>query len=147
MATETTPVQSTGAAPRRASRWILGPWRDLLLFVATPLVVLPLGLLTGRQSSGEQILFWVVAFGALGHHLPGLLRAYGDRELFRRFRLRFVVVPLVLLPVCGLFFVDQLVGMKLIVLSWGIWHFLMQTYGFARISDAKSGGGGRASGW
>ncbi len=147
MATETTPEQSTGAAPRPASRWILGPWRDLLLFVATPLVVLPLGLLTARQSSGEQILFWVVAFGALGHHLPGLLRAYGDRELFRRFRLRFVVVPLVLLPVCGLFFVDQLVGMKLIVLAWGIWHFLMQTYGFARIYDAKSGGGGWGVRW
>jgi len=147
MATETTSVQSTGVGTGGPSRWILGPWRDLLLFVATPLVVLPLGLLTASQTSGERILFWVVAFGALGHHLPGLLRAYGDRELFRRFRWRFVVVPLVLLPVCGLFFVDQLVGMKLIVLAWGIWHFLMQTYGFARIYDAKSGGGGRASRW
>ncbi|HAB14745.1 MAG TPA: hypothetical protein DCE47_23925 [Planctomycetaceae bacterium] len=147
MATETTPVRSTGAVPRVPSRWILGPWWDLLLFVATPLVVLPLGLLTARQASGERILFWVVAFGALGHHLPGLLRAYGDRELFRRFRWRFVVVPLILLPVCGMFFVDQLVGMKLIVLAWGIWHFLMQTYGFARIYDAKSGGGGWASRW
>ncbi|MEC7557049.1 MAG: hypothetical protein VYA32_07725, partial [Planctomycetota bacterium] len=97
--------------------------------------------------SGERILFWVLAFGALGHHLPGLLRAYGDRELFRRFRWRFILVPLVLVPVCGMFFFDQLVGMKLVVLAWGVWHFLMQTYGFARIYDAKSGGGGRGSRW
>ena len=137
--------QASQTERRRSSRWILGPWRDLLLFVGTPVVVLPLGWLAARQSSGERILFWVLAFGALGHHLPGLLRAYGDRELFRRFRVRFVVVPLILLPTCGLFFLDQLVGMRLVVLAWGVWHFLMQTYGFARIYDAKSGR--RNSGW
>ena len=71
--------------------------------------------------------------------MPGLLRAYGDRELFRRFRWRFILVPLVLVPVCGMFFFDQLVGMKLVVLAWGVWHFLMQTYGFARIYDMKAG--------
>jgi len=147
MATETSPTEPSDVAVRASSRWILGPWRDLVLFVATPVLVLPLGLAMSSQISGEQILFWVLAFGALGHHLPGLLRAYGDRELFRRFRWRFIVVPLVLLPICGLFFVDQLVGMKLIVLSWGVWHFLMQTYGFARIYDAKSGSGTRMSRW
>jgi tetratricopeptide (TPR) repeat protein len=147
MATESSGTETTGESTRRGSRWILGPWRDLLLFVATPFLVLPLGLAVSTQSSGEQILFWVLAFGALGHHVPGLLRAYGDRELFQRFRWRFIVVPLVLLPICGLFFFDQLVGMKLVVLAWGLWHFLMQTYGFARIYDGKSGGGGRISGW
>lgn len=147
MATETSPTEPRDVAVRASSRWILGPWRDLVLFVATPVLVLPLGLAMSSQISGEQILFWVLAFGALGHHLPGLLRAYGDRELFQRFRWRFIVVPLVLLPICGLFFVDQLVGMKLIVLSWGVWHFLMQTYGFARIYDAKSGSGTRMSRW
>ena len=115
MTTEMTPVQSTDGSPRSRSGWILGPRRDLLLFVATPVLVLPLGLAVSAQSSGERILFWVLAFGALGHHLPGLLRAYGDRELFLRFRWRFIVVPLVLLPICGLFFFDQLVGMKLVV--------------------------------
>jgi len=147
MATETSPTEPSVVARRGSSHWILGPWRDLLLFVATPVLVLPLGLAMSSQISGERILFWVLAFGALGHHLPGLLRAYGDRELFRRFRWRFIVVPLVLLPICGLFFVDRLVGMKLIVLSWGVWHFLMQTYGFARIYDAKSGCGTGMSRW
>ena len=147
MATEANPPHSTDGSPRVRTRWILGPVRDLVLFVATPVLVLPLGVLISDQVSGEQILFWVLAFGALGHHLPGLLRAYGDRELFRRFRWRFILVPLVLVPVCGMFFFDQLVGMKLVVLAWGVWHFLMQTYGFARIYDAKSGGGGRAARW
>ena len=35
----------------------------------------------------------------------------------------------------------------MIVLSRGVWHFLMQTYGFARIYDAKSGSGTRMSRW
>ena len=147
MATEANPTHSTDDSPRSRSRWILGPARDLMLFLATPVLVLPLGILVSGQVSGERILFWVLAFGALGHHLPGLLRAYGDRELFRRFRWRFVLVPLVLVPVCGMFFFDQLVGMKLVVLVWGVWHFLMQTYGFARIYDAKSGGGGWGARW
>ena len=147
MATESNSPQSNDREQRVSSRWILGPWRDMLLFVATPLLVLPLTLGAGRVVSGEQILIFVVAFGAVGHHLPGLMRAYGDRELFRRFRVRFLLVPLVLLPTCVFFFIDELVGMKLVVLTWGLWHFLMQTYGFARIYDAKSGSTDRWSRW
>ncbi len=147
MAGEMSAPQSSGNEQRAGSRWILGPWQDMLLFVATPLLVLPLTLGAARFVSGEQILMLVVAFGALGHHLPGLMRSYGDRELFRRFRVRFVLIPLVLLPTCGFFFVDELVGMKLVVLTWGVWHFLMQTYGFARIYDAKIGSTDRWSRW
>lgn len=135
---ESSPQLSESSEPRR-SGWILDPSRDLLLFVATPLLILPLAWVARQRYSGEQILTLVLAFGALGHHMPGLMRAYGDRELFLRFRTRFLLVPLILLPICGLFFADQLVGMKIVVLVWGVWHFLMQTYGFARIYDAKIG--------
>ena len=38
-------------------------------------------------------LLAVAAFASIGHHLPGFLRAYGDRELFRRFRWRFLLAP------------------------------------------------------
>lgn len=139
MSTNESSLPSSESDERRRSGWILDPSRDLLLFVATPLLIVPLAWAARQRYSGEQILTLVLAFGALGHHMPGLMRAYGDRELFRRFRTRFLLVPLVLLPICGLFFVDQLVGMRLVVLVWGIWHFLMQTYGFARIYDAKIG--------
>lgn len=118
-------------------RWILGAWQDLLLFVATPLVILPLLPVVQRGLSDLQIALYVAAFGALGHHLPGMIRAYGDRELFARFRTRFVVSPVFLLAVCIGSSLHLPHALTLIVTLWGTWHGLAQVYGFARIYDAK----------
>lgn len=76
----------------------------------------------------------------MGHHLPGMIRAYGDRALFRRFRIRFIVAPLALLAVCIWSSVYNIQAVQLVALSWGIWHGMMQTYGFCRIYDAKASG-------
>ena len=46
--------------------------------------------------SAEDIYLFVAAFGAMGHHLPGMIRAYGDRALFQRFRWRFICAPIFL---------------------------------------------------
>ena len=80
--------------------WILGSWQDLLLFIATPLLILLLLPVARLGLSVAEIALYVAAFGALGHHLPGMMRAYGDRELFARFRLRFIVSPIFLVAVC-----------------------------------------------
>ena len=74
----------------------------------------------------------------MGHHLPGMIRAYGDRALFDRFRTRFVVAPLALLAVCVWSSLYNIQAIQLVALTWGIWHGLMQTYGFCRIYDAKA---------
>lgn len=121
------------------SRWILNRPRDIVFFVATPLLILPLCFLASLKFSGEDILLIVSCFGALGHHAPGLMRAYGDRGLFRRYWLRFTLAP------AAAFFLflanppEQIPGVMLILLCWSVWHFLMQTYGFARIYDARAG--------
>jgi len=83
------------ATPQRppASPWILDRWHDLLLFVGTPALLVPLVWLAGRFWSAQS-LYAIATFGALGHHLPGMMRAYGDRELFGRFRTRFLVAVL-----------------------------------------------------
>ncbi len=122
---------------RSRSLWILDSPRDLLLFVATPLLILPVFLLAQSRWSVEEIALFVFAFGQIGHQLPGLMRAYGDRELFRRHKLRFIIAPLALLAVSGLFIGWNLHGLVLIAAVWGIWHALMQTYGMLRIYDAK----------
>ena len=119
------------------SLWILDSWRDLALFVATPLLILPLVELARRQWSAQEIALFVAAFGALGHHFPGMLRAYGDRDLFQRFKTRFIVAPLFLAVVCTLFAMHDMGGMVFVAAVWGIWHGLAQTYGFLRIYDAK----------
>lgn len=126
--------------PKR-NLWILDSWRDLILYVATPLLIIPLFMAAQARWSAQEIYLFVAAFGAMGHHLPGMIRAYGDRALFERFRWRFIIAPLFLLVVCiGFYFWDIKTNpVVLIVFAWGVWHGMMQTYGFGRIYDAKTG--------
>ena len=134
--------QTVPAVPVTAPQktlWILNSWRDLILYVGTPLFLLPMFLLAQARWSAQDIYIFVAAFGAMGHHLPGMIRAYGDRALFRRFRWRFIFAPIFLLSVCVAFYWRDLKGIILIVFFWGVWHGMMQTYGFCRIYDAKTG--------
>jgi Tfp pilus assembly protein PilF len=134
---QTVPV-GPATAPRK-NLWILDSWRDLILYVGTPLLLVPAFALAQARWSPQDIYLFVAAFGAMGHHLPGMIRAYGDRALFERFKWRFIFAPLFLLAVCTAFFWWDLKGILLIVFFWGVWHGLMQTYGFCRIYDAKTG--------
>src|SRR5258708_1975163 len=129
------PAQSLQAS----SPWILAPWQDLILFVGTPLLIIPAFLAARARWRVEDLSLFVASFGAIGHHLPGMLRAYGDRALFQRFRWRFSVAPVFLAATCLVFALADLNGIVLVVYFWGVWHGLMQTYGFLRIYDAKSG--------
>ena len=135
-------MTAQAASPDRSASvpntpWMLGPWQDLLLFIATPVAIFPLFLLAHSRFSVDHLYLFVAAFGALGHHLPGMMRAYGDRALFRRFKTRFIVSPIFLVLVCVLFTVRDMSALMLVTYFWGIWHGMMQTYGFVRIYGAK----------
>src|SRR5881275_3025188 len=132
-------IPDAPAATPKKSLWILDSWRDLILYVGTPLLLVPAFALAQARWSPQDIYLFVAAFGAMGHHLPGMIRAYGDRALFERFKWRFILAPLFLLAVCTAFFWWDLKGILLVVFFWGVWHGLMQTYGFCRIYDAKAG--------
>jgi len=115
---------------------------DLLLFVGTPLLIVPLVFLVQSPWIGVEagtIGLMVFSFGALGHHFPGMIRAYGDRDLFRRFRARFIVAPVLLVAVAIAVAQYHLHTLTLVILIWGCWHGLMQVYGFVRIYDVKVG--------
>ncbi|HEU0208845.1 MAG TPA: tetratricopeptide repeat protein [Candidatus Udaeobacter sp.] len=133
----TAPAATTAA--RKANLWILDSWRDLILYVCTPLLLVPIFVAAQGLWSAEDIYLFVAAFGAMGHHLPGMIRAYGDRALFRRFRWRFILAPIFLVAVCAAFSLWSLQGIVLVAFLWGVWHGMMQTYGFCRIYDAKVG--------
>ena len=132
-------VPAVPAAAPRKNLWILDSWRDLILYVCTPLLLVPMFVLAQARWSAEDIYLFVAAFGAMGHHLPGMIRAYGDRALFERFKWRFILAPIFLVVVCVMFFWWDLKGIVLIAFIWGVWHGMMQTYGFCRIYDAKVG--------
>lgn len=123
-----------------------------MYLVLTPLAIVPAVLVAVRQwLTPEQVYLAVISFASLGHHLPGFMRAYGDRELFRRYRWRFLLGPplvfataLVFTPPSGVASAlglawTHLHGLELILLVWGTWHGLMQTYGFMRIYDVRRG--------
>jgi tetratricopeptide (TPR) repeat protein len=127
------------AAGRKSNLWILDSWRDLVLYVCTPLLLVPIFVAAQGLWAAEDIYLFVAAFGAMGHHLPGMIRAYGDRALFQRFRWRFICAPIFLVVVCAAFSLWDLKGIVLVAFVWGVWHGMMQTYGFCRIYDAKVG--------
>src|SRR6476620_4534107 len=104
-----------------------------------PAVLVPMFVLAQGVWAAEDIYLFVAAFGAMGHHLPGMIRAYGDRALFQRFRWRFICAPIFLVVVCAAFSLWDLKGIVLVAFIWGVWHGMMQTYGFCRIYDAKVG--------
>ena len=130
------PVNLRG--PGKPSPWILDRWRDLVLFVGTPVLLIPLFTAAQAKWSAQDIFLFVGAFGAMGHHLPGMIRAYGDRALFARFKTRFIVAPAALLIICIWSSVYNIQAVQLVAMAWGIWHGMMQTYGFCRIYDAKA---------
>src|SRR3954468_12048159 len=102
-------AQTVPAVPAKAptNLWILSSWRDLILYVGTPLLLVPLFALAQARWSAQDIYVFVAAFGAMGHHLPGMIRAYGDRSLFERFRWRFIIAPIFLLATCvGFYWLD-----------------------------------------
>jgi tetratricopeptide (TPR) repeat protein len=129
---------STPSVSAKSSPWILDRWRDLLLFVGTPVLLIPIFAAAQTRWSGQDIFLFVGAFGAMGHHLPGMIRAYGDRALFQRFKIRFIAAPLALLAVCVWSSFYNIQAIQLVAMAWGIWHGMMQTYGFCRIYDAKA---------
>ena len=137
--------QSTTATWTRAPvSWIKSPSLDLVLFIGVPALLLPLILARPGRPAVQEWILYLGGFGALGHHLPGMLRAYGDRELFERFRVRLIVAPIFLAAVCIGFALADLGGLLLVTFLWTTWHTLMQIYGFARIYDAKVGSLGAA---
>ena len=126
------------AQASKSSPWILDRWRDLLLFVGTPVLLIPIFTAAQARWSAQDIFLFVGAFGAMGHHLPGMIRAYGDRSLFARFKIRFIVAPIALLAISIWSSVYNIQAIQLVAMAWGIWHGMMQTYGFCRIYDAKA---------
>ena len=129
-----------------ATPWIVGPIGDVAFVAGAPILCAALLLPLSRVISTQTLWVVVMAFGAVGHHLPGFVRAYGDAELFERFRLRFLLAPPIALVASVGFGYFDLHGLALVSLAWSAWHGMMQHFGFMRIYDAKSGAPTRVSG-
>jgi Flp pilus assembly protein TadD len=117
-----------------------------------PVLIVPAVLVLARQLlNSEQVSLAVISLAVLGHHLPGFLRVYGDRQLLSRYPRRFVLMPPLVLAMALCFTPPSwlagelhipwkhLHGLELMLLAWGTWHGLRQTYRIARFCDIKGG--------
>jgi tetratricopeptide (TPR) repeat protein len=127
----------TPTLARHQGFWIFSPIQDVTFVLFTPIAIL-LTFAAARRGGWTDGL---VSFGlamAMAHYLPGMLRAYGDRALFRRFRVRLIVAPLFLVMISTVFAYLNLHIIILLATLWAAWHWMMQIYGFVRIYDAKA---------
>jgi hypothetical protein len=133
-----------GAATARY--WIFSPLQDMAFVLATPLLILVTFAAAGKGEWMNGLLTFALAL-ATAHYFPGILRAYGDPALFRRFRVRLILAPLILFTVTSAFAYMNVHIVILLALLWGQWHWMMQVYGFARIYDAKAKPEARTPAW
>jgi tetratricopeptide (TPR) repeat protein len=136
------PMPAAPAAPAARSPWFHSAAFDLLLILAVPFLTWPL-VMAGQRAWGAALLNQLIVLSATGHYFATFVRAYGDRELFARFQVRFLVAPVLLLVVCLWAFTGNdgryAAALLLVTAGWAFWHWLAQAFGFARIYDIKVG--------
>ena len=132
----------------KPSPYIVGPVYDWAFFLLPPLLALGLGVaISGTAFSGEPLGLWGyektragLLAGTLIHaHLVAVFfRSHGNPALFRRFPLRFLLVPVLAWAVIR---GSHAVAAAATVLAtfWDVWHSGLQTFGFARIYDRNGG--------
>src|SRR4051794_8076702 len=107
--------------------WMFSPLQDTAFVLLTPIPILLAFFLARRGGWMDSLLIFGLAL-AMGHYLPGILRAYGDRALFTRFRTRLIGAPIFLIGVTTWLAYKDLHIIILLAGLWGLWHWMMQSY-------------------
>lgn len=116
--------------------WII--FCPVIAFIIVALVCAPRG--ENYIYSNLTPVWFAVAASVLthAHVLLVFTRSHLNAEVFKRYKYRFTLIPLLLLIAMGssplLFILMGVLGAY-----WDEWHSLMQTFGFGRIYDGKMG--------
>ncbi len=95
----------------------------------------------GNFLYNPQTPNWLIISALLltkSHILLVFLRSHFNKMIYKRFPLRFTLIPFLLLMTMWLSPLSLGI-LGFIALYWDEWHSLMQTFGFGRIYDAKLG--------
>lgn len=138
------------SVPSRTSGYIVHPWYDWTFFIGSPVLALLIGMgLSGSPLSQDRISilghrgsFSNVFIGTfiMAHLVIVFFRSHGNGAIFRRYPMRFSVVP-VFLCVAMLMSNWVLVAVSVLATWWDVYHSSLQTFGLGRIYDAKAGNG------
>lgn len=138
-----------GGLPLRGrDLYIATAWYDWTFFLLPPVLALGLGILISDSSLandkfelwGEETTWSGLLIGVLIHaHLVSVaFRSHGNPAVFRRYRARFVLVPICLYTAM-MSSMWVLVSVSVLATFWDVYHSGLQTFGFARLYDAKQG--------
>lgn len=133
---------------RRAQRSIVGPVYDALFFLLAPAIAFGLGYVLHASGAPDVLTFFGgedrpvvdIALGVLiqAHLVAVFARSHLDPPTFRRFPIRFVVVPLALYA--ALLTSAWVTAASIVVATfWDVYHSGAQTFGLARIYDQRAG--------
>lgn len=136
------------AAALARPRYIVGRRYDWAFFLLPPVLSLAAGIaIAGSAFSNEEITAGGIEttgaalfLGTIIHaHLVAVFfRSHGNPSIFRLHPIRFIAVPVVLWSaIMGSAWVA--VTASVVATFWDVWHSGAQTFGFARIYDAKVG--------
>jgi hypothetical protein len=136
------------------SAYIVGPTYDWLLFLLPPIIALSIGYLVKDswvsteyvEFAGYEQTLAALLMGVFIHaHLFAVFfRSHGNHDVFTRFRVRFLLVP----PMLFFGMVTSnwiLISVSVLATFWDVYHSALQTFGFARIYDARLGNDPMAS--
>ncbi|MCP4502200.1 MAG: hypothetical protein GY822_19760 [Deltaproteobacteria bacterium] len=134
--------------PRQNGGWMVGPWWDSIHIIFAPAWWLCIGLLVVNlgysdwtfELSGKNVFFWptfALTF-TMAHVFSVVFRSHLNRDVFRRFKARFVVVPLTLLAAFTASQTLFIFGM-IFAVWFDNYHSSMQTFGYGRIYDMRAG--------
>lgn len=132
-------VANSSTIPSSRSPWILSAPLDTAFIVGLPVLIVPALWLLAGAFSPLVVAGFVLVVLSTAHHLPGFLRVYGDPVLFERYRMRFMLMPPLVLGAVFWLTWNNLAAVLFVSLTWAVWHGLMQVYGVARIYAVKEG--------
>ncbi len=133
--------------------YIVSPFYDSLFFLYSPLLALFLGYCIGYTPSLRQP--WVIGGGierfsdtAIGviiyaHLFLVFFRSHGNTKIFRIYKIRFTLVPLILFLACWKS-IHVMVLTALVATWWDVYHSSLQTFGLGRIYDSRAGNDAQA---
>ncbi len=132
----------------RKKTYIVGAVYDWAFFLLPPTLALLIGAgMSGTWFTKEQFTLFgtteplpYLFIGAFIHaHLFAVFfRSHGNPEIFRQFRIRFIVVPIALF-IGMMSSLWVLVSVSVLATFWDVYHSGLQTFGFARIYDGRVG--------
>lgn len=146
-ALEETLVKPSVSASRR-SPYIASPVYDWVFFLLPPLASLLLGALVSGTSydtdrfwlHGRRVTWTTLLIGIFIHaHLVAVfVRSHLDPDVFPRHKIRFIVVPIVLVAAMMMSMWAVVIA-TVLVTFWDVWHSALQTFGLGRIYDRNQG--------